>query len=59
MNIPLTLNSQKQPKICGTVATTHKAYHQSILHTDDVAAQHRRFDLWNPDGFSLPGITHA
>ena len=56
-----TINTQslKQPQICDTLTTIFKAYHQSILHTDDVAAQHRRFDLWNPDGFSLPGITHA
>lgn len=36
-----------------------KTYHQSILHTDDVAAKYGWFDLWNPYGLSLPGITHA
>lgn len=36
-----------------------EAYHQSVLYTDDVAAQHGWFDLWHPDGFSLPGVTHA
>lgn len=36
-----------------------KAYHERVLHTDDVAAQHRRLNLWHPDGLSLPGVTHA
>lgn len=36
-----------------------KSYHKSVLHTDDVAAQYGWFDLWHPDGLSLPGVTHA
>lgn len=34
-------------------------HHESVFHADDVAAQHGWFDFGHPDGFSLPGVTHA
>lgn len=34
-------------------------HHESVLHTDDVAAQHGGLDLGHADGFALPGVAHA